>query len=37
MVDIPMPVEAGDIVAFSMEPPGGSAKPTMPWVMQQVL
>lgn len=37
MVNMPMPVEPGDVVAFTMEPPGGSDKPTMPWVMQQVL
>jgi anti-sigma-K factor RskA len=37
MMDMPMPVESGDVVAFTMEPPGGSDKPTMPWVMQQVL
>jgi len=37
MLDMPMPVETGDIVAFTMEPPGGSATPTMPWVMQQTL
>jgi hypothetical protein len=37
MVDMPMPVESGDVVAFTMERPEGSATPTMPWVMQQVL
>ncbi len=37
MLDMPMPLEQGDVVAFTMEPPGGSATPTMPWVMQQTL
>jgi anti-sigma factor RsiW len=37
MVEMPMPVEAGDVVAFSMEPPAGSDRPTSPFVMQQTL
>ena len=37
MVHMPMPVEAGDVVAFTVEPMGGSAKPTMPFIMQQTL
>jgi hypothetical protein len=34
---IPMRVQSGDVVAFSMEPPGGSASPSGPFVMQQTL
>ena len=37
MMHMPMPVERGDVVAFSVEPMGGSAKPTMPFAMQQQL
>jgi len=34
---IPMRVESGDVIAFSMEPPGGSAMPSGPFVMEQTL
>jgi anti-sigma-K factor RskA len=34
---IPMKVHSGDVIAFSMEPPGGSASPSGPFVMQQTL
>jgi hypothetical protein len=34
---IPMRVESGDVIAFSMEPPGGSAVPSGPFVMEQTL
>ncbi|MBV8163927.1 MAG: anti-sigma factor, partial [Candidatus Eremiobacteraeota bacterium] len=34
---IPMRVQSGDVIAFSMEPPGGSASPSGPFVMQQTL
>jgi anti-sigma-K factor RskA len=34
---LPMPVQAGDVVAFTMEPMSGSSRPTMPWVMAQTL
>jgi len=37
MLEMPMPLEAGDIVAFSMEPPQGSAHPTSPFMMVQTL
>jgi anti-sigma-K factor RskA len=37
MMHLPMPVRAGDVVAFSVEPMGGSAKPTMPFAMTQSL
>lgn len=37
MIEMPMPLEAGDIVAFSMEPPEGSAHPTGPFMMEQTL
>ena len=34
---IPMKVQSGDVIAFSMEPAGGSAIPSGPFVMQQTL
>lgn len=34
---IPMKVQRGDVIAFSMEPAGGSALPTGGFVMQQTL
>jgi anti-sigma-K factor RskA len=34
---IPMRVQTGDVIAFTMEPMGGSAVPTSPFVMQQTL
>jgi anti-sigma-K factor RskA len=34
---IPMRVQTGDVIAFSMEPPGGSAAPSGPFVMEQTL
>jgi len=34
---IPMRVESGDVIAFSMEPPGGSTVPSGPFVMEQTL
>jgi anti-sigma-K factor RskA len=34
---IPMKVQSGDVIAFSMEPPGGSAVPSGPFVMEQTL
>lgn len=34
---IPMKVQSGDVIAFSMEPPGGSAAPSGPFVMEQTL
>ena len=37
MLAMPMPLESGDVVAFSMEPPQGSAKPTGPFMMEQTL
>jgi anti-sigma-K factor RskA len=37
MMHFPMPVQRGDVVAFSVEPMGGSATPTMPFAMQQTL
>jgi anti-sigma-K factor RskA len=37
MITMPMPLESGDVVAFSMEPPQGSAHPTGPFMMQQTL
>jgi hypothetical protein len=37
MIAMPMPLEAGDVVAFSMEPPQGSANPTGPFMMKQTL
>ena len=37
MIEMPMPLETGDIVAFSMEPPSGSAHPTGPFMMEQTL
>jgi len=37
MMHMPMPVRKGDVVAFSVEPMGGSATPTMPFAMSQSL
>jgi anti-sigma-K factor RskA len=37
MTDMPMPLQSGDIVAFTVEPMGGSQTPTMPYVMEQTL
>lgn len=37
MMHLPMPVQSGDVVAFSLEPMGGSASPTMPFAMTQSL
>jgi hypothetical protein len=37
MIAMPMPLESGDVVAFSMEPPQGSARPTGPFMMEQTL
>jgi anti-sigma-K factor RskA len=37
MITMPMPLESGDVVAFSMEPPQGSAHPTGPFMMKQTL
>ena len=37
MMHLPMPVQAGDVVAFTIEPEAGSATPTMPIVMQSTL
>lgn len=37
MIEMPMPLESGDVVAFSMEPPGGSAHPTGPFMMERTL
>jgi anti-sigma-K factor RskA len=37
MITMPMPLEAGDVVAFSMEPPQGSAHPTGAFMMEQTL
>lgn len=37
MMAMPMPLRAGDVVAFTVEPLGGSASPTMPYVMTQTL
>jgi anti-sigma-K factor RskA len=34
---IPMRVQSGDVIAFSVEPQGGSAVPTGPFVMEQTL
>lgn len=34
---IPMKVQSGDVIAFSMEPPGGSAAPSGQFVMEQTL
>jgi anti-sigma-K factor RskA len=34
---IPMSVQTGDVIAFSMEPPGGSALPSGPFIMEQTL
>jgi len=34
---IPMRVRAGDVIAFSMEPVGGSAVPSGPFLMQETL
>jgi anti-sigma-K factor RskA len=37
MMHMPMPVQKGDIIAFSVEPVGGSPTPTMPFAMRQAL
>jgi anti-sigma-K factor RskA len=37
MMHLPMSVQRGDVVAFSIEPMGGSASPTTPFAMQQTL
>jgi anti-sigma-K factor RskA len=37
MMHMSMPVEKGDVVAFSIEPMGGSLTPTMPFAMEQRL
>jgi anti-sigma-K factor RskA len=37
MVDMPMPLQKGDMVAFSVEPMSGSAAPTSPYVMAILL
>jgi hypothetical protein len=37
MLEMPMPLEAGDVVAFSVEPPQGSARPTGPFLMEHTL
>lgn len=37
MVHMPMPLAAGDVVAFTMEPMGGSVTPTMPFVVARTL
>ena len=37
MMHMPMPVQTGDVVAFSLEPMGGSSTPTMPFAMSQSL
>lgn len=34
---IPMKVKSGDVIAFSMEPAGGSALPSGPFIMEQTL
>ncbi|MBV8082605.1 MAG: anti-sigma factor [Candidatus Eremiobacteraeota bacterium] len=37
MLDMPMPLRKGDVVAFSVEPPAGSPAPTSPYAMEIVL
>ncbi len=37
MVDMEMPVQRGDVVAFSVEPMQGSVEPTSPLLMESVL
>ncbi|HYK52305.1 MAG TPA: anti-sigma factor [Candidatus Eremiobacteraceae bacterium] len=37
MMHMPMPVQKGDVVAFTVEPLGGSKTPTMPIAMSQSL
>jgi hypothetical protein len=37
MMHMPMPVQKGDVIAFSVEPMGGSPTPTMPFAMRQAL
>ncbi len=37
MVHLPMPVQRGDVVAFTIEPMTGSPRPTMPFAMQATL
>jgi hypothetical protein len=34
MLDMPMPLQKGDMVAFSLEPVSGSAAPTSPYMME---
>ena len=34
MMDMTMPLEKGDVVAFTVEPMTGSAAPTSPYIMQ---
>jgi anti-sigma-K factor RskA len=34
MMDMPMPLQKGDVVAFSVEPMSGSASPTSPYMME---
>jgi anti-sigma-K factor RskA len=34
MMDMPMPLEKGDVVAFTVEPMSGSATPTSPYMME---
>jgi anti-sigma-K factor RskA len=34
MMDMPMPLEKGDVVAFSVEPMSGSVAPTSPYMME---
>jgi hypothetical protein len=37
MLTMPMTLESGDVVAFSMEPPEGSEHPTRPFMMEETL
>jgi anti-sigma-K factor RskA len=37
MMHLPMPVQKGDVIAFSVEPMSGNATPTMPFAMEQQL
>ena len=37
MMHLPMPVQKGDVIAFSVEHVGGAATPTMPFAMRQAL
>ena len=34
MMDMPMPVQKGDMIAFSVEPMSGSEAPTSPYMMK---